>query len=152
MPNLVNKKQGRDHFGLNAVNLSWLERRAWGLRARCAALNGWKNMIDGCSRHVDGAYIWQDIWCFYWWLKLKQASPGLLDWVEVCLLIQPSRSEAEVSMPATGLAELQCSTCQQHLPECSCHQSWAATAPTEHKTMLKERKTVAVTLKYITIM
>lgn len=187
MLNLVNRKQERGHFGVNAVNLSWLERRAWTLmlthqpdvlHERSQKEKIW--MIDGWSRHLDmklrvkmkkqqeeesydfkppppqrktvklfeisGWAVSIDkklmtetkrilAWaqCRFQSGRFEKGSPGWLGWAAVCLLNQPGRSGAVVSMPTTGWAGLRCSTCPQHLPECSCHRSWEATTPTEKK-------------------
>lgn len=64
MLNLVNRKQGRGHFGVNAVNLSRLDRRAaTHTPARCAAPpspqmvekkpRAQKKLADGWRRHPD---------------------------------------------------------------------------------------------------
>ena len=182
MLNLVNRKQERGHFGVNAVNLSWLERRAWTLmlthqpdvlpqmHERSQEEKIW--MIDGWSRHLDmklkgknekSNKRWRDMileqlfeitgWAVFIDKKLitetkrilawaqcqsqsgrfEKGSPGWLGWAAVCLLNQPGRSGAAVSMPTTGWAGLRCSTCPQHLPGCSCHQNWEATTPTDKK-------------------
>lgn len=107
---------------------------------RCATPKRWKNsqkVINGSNRQPwnwrlfdkalpmieDIRNIKSDYRSF------SKASPGWLGWAEVCPRTLPSRSEAVVSKPTTGLVVLRCSICPQHPPGCSCHRSWAATTP-----------------------
>lgn len=95
-------------------------------------ISGWAVSIDKkLMTETKRILAWAQ--CRFQSGRFEKGSPGWLGWAAVCLLNQPGRSGAVVSMPTTGWAGLRCSTCPQHLPECSCHRSWEATTPTEKK-------------------
>lgn len=126
------KKKERLMGGADIQIRNWRRQNE---RATRGGMRWWYLLTDA---FIDKKLMTEVKWILAWILwgagygigSTEKASPGWLGWAEVCLLSQQGRSGAAVSMPTTGWVGLQCSTCPQHLPGCSCRQSWVATTPT----------------------